>query len=177
MEHLRAAGGSESQADERIAQLHDLTNRGNGGAVAQTVSEQAKQLPAEQKAEVVRELLAEAAVAEVAMRDDQTTINVTAARNKHVRERNERQDEAARIRAPQLYQDGDAVEAHNSLIHVTEYLELAIKQISRVPEHRRGEFRRNVAEVDRLVSWLHSTVDGQSLDEGLAKLLEGGEAR
>jgi hypothetical protein len=143
---------------------------------AEVARELLQDLPTQTKADLTRQFLAEPQVAEAALRDDETSVNVAMARGKHVQERNQRQDEAARMRAPQLYEDADVLAAQNSLGHVVEYLELAIKQISRVPEHRRAEFfPRLVAEIDRLSGWLHSVVDGQSLDEGIAKLLEGGE--
>jgi len=144
---------------------------------AEVARELVADLPAQTKAEVTRELLAEPKVAEVAMRDDETSVNVAAARAKHVQQRNERQDEAARIRAPELYDASDLAEVGNNLAHISSRLELLAQQLQKIPTAKRGQFTRLWDEIKQHVGWVESVMTGDDIDEGFAKLLEGGDQR
>jgi len=144
---------------------------------AEVARELVADLPAQTKAEVTRELLAEPKVAEVAMRDDETSVNVAAARAKHVQQRNERQDEAARIRAPELYDASDLAEVGNNLAHISSRLELLAQQLQKIPAAKRAGFGRLWDEIKQHVGWVESVMTGDDIDEGFAKLLEGGDER
>lgn len=178
-EHFSAAGGAEDQAEERIVRFQGRTSSWEPAAPRdqQTVSEQAQQLPPEHRAAVARQMLEDPEVAERVLADDQTALNIVKARAKHAERRVAEQDQAQRMRAPNLVDAGDLAETGNNMAHIATRLELLAEQVQRVPADQRQQFAREWADVKRLVGWVDSVLSGESMDEGLSKLLNGGNER
>lgn len=88
-EHLSAAGGTQDQAEERMARFLQPSRGSWGGDehhAPQTIAEQAQQLPAEHKAAVARQMLEDPDVAVRVMRDPHTRRVIGDARERIVEE-------------------------------------------------------------------------------------------
>jgi hypothetical protein len=150
---------------------------GEQGEAVSRARSTVRNMPPEQKAEVVREALAEPAVAERVVADDQTALNIAKARGRHTHQRETEQTEAQGMRAPQLADAGDLAELGNNMAHIATRLEMLAEQVQRTRTDQREQFAREWADIKRLVGWVDSVLSGQSMDEGLTKLLNGGEDR
>jgi hypothetical protein len=151
------------------------------GATPDSVDRAVRNMPPEQKAEVVREALAEPEVAERVVRDTPTRVHLAKAEHKADREQQETARERYELAEPRSVQIGARADLGYALTKARTALEDAREAADKLaaygwPDNSRDEAQVLGQRVHAALELYWATVRGEKLDEELRALVEGGDA-
>lgn len=176
--HLNVA--REAEGGQEIGRAKATIRNLSPERKAEVASELVRDLPYEERGQIMRELVAEPKVADTVMRDPHTRRQISDARDRIVQEiegaarDREHADPVGRaVREATL-----ALEIENDISSARWKLAEATRKLTDLADRdpdRIAKFGRALDEVDVVRDWLRTLIDGGTVsDEELAKLLEGG---
>jgi hypothetical protein len=139
-----------------------------------------QRMPAEQKAEVVREALQDEQVTREVVRDPSTSARLSRAREHVAEERQQQVTGREKTQHPTSWQMEHLYTATGHLGTARHHVKRALEALREVDldDERREIVRGDITELKDLLGWLESYVDegGGSFDAELEKILKGGDA-